>query len=308
MKRIRTVCLLLAVFMAASVLVGCRTGAEMRYTYEKAALYTEGNGSYAAEDVDSVVIDWVVGSVTLIPDDGAELSFSENATSLQPEQQLHSYIDGRTLYIRYCQSEYKGDIPSAQKNLTVEIPTGIPLDVTNISGSVTLRDGTVGESWFITTSADVCFENVIGDELYVYTVSGDLDIASLTAQHLYFSSTSGEMDADVMLVDTPSVEVVSGNVEIDTLYAEAFEIYTTSGSVDLTLAKDAGGWIDTYSGNVKITLPQASNLTVEFVTETGKLRTQRACKAGERKEQYVFGDGTAPVVMIDTLSGNAEIH
>ena len=59
---------------------------------------------------------------------------------------------------------------------------------------------------------------------------------------------------------------------------------------------------------MKITLPQASNLTVEFVTETGKLRTQRACKAGERKEQYVFGDGTAPVVMIDTLSGNAEIH
>lgn len=116
---------------------GITTNDSFHYsTYDNAADYTAGRFTYQAEDIRAVRVYWVAGSIDLIEKNSAELSVSDSADNRSQEAQLHSLLRDGILTIHYCASDYRGEMQSEWKQLTLEIPCGIELTIENVSAPI----------------------------------------------------------------------------------------------------------------------------------------------------------------------------
>ena len=296
-----TVCVLCATLSACSIPV--------RYdiTYAFADRYLPGDGSYDAENVEKIVIIWISGDITLIQSEEQDLSFSEDATDLNEERQMHTLLENGVLYVQFCASGYSLTATSLEKDLTVEIPAGIELELNTVSGSVNMDGVRLGNVRMDVVSAAVTLGEVTFDSMLLYDVSGGMTADVLHGEQLYCSTVSGTVQIKDAQVSRPWIETVSGDVSVGAMTATDFEIYTTSGEVSLTMTQDTTGTIDTVSGNVVLVLPEISNLTVRYESVSGELISQRSCTMS-KIDEYAYGNGAFGMIAISTTSGNVEIR
>lgn len=192
----------------------------LNYTvrYINESKYSVGNFEYQALDIDKIEINWVFGDVTIIESDKAELSVSEDESNLTTNQKLRYLIEGRTLIIQFWKSNYsgKGNVSKHRKDLTVEIPRNITLEIDQVSGNI--------ESNMLNLK------------------SLDIDIVS------------GNTRIDTLNVNDLNIENVSGNINIKSINAVDIDIDTVSGNVNLGIV--SGKWveIDSVSGDITLSL------------------------------------------------------
>lgn len=174
---------------------GITTNDSFHYsTYDNAADYTAGRFTYQAEDIRAVRVYWVAGSIDLIEKNSAELSVSDSADNRSQEAQLHSLLRDGILTIHYCASDYRGEMQSEWKQLTIEIPSGIELTIENVSAPIRAAALSTPQLHIATVSGDIAIDSLVGENAEFDTVSGNLDFEFISCREAALNTISGETD------------------------------------------------------------------------------------------------------------------
>ena len=282
--------LLLLSFAGCITITGLSCSVPVRYG--NANKYTAGNFTYEGDKVEKVEIEWVSGSITLKNGTGT-LSVSESgADSLSEEEQMHWWLDGKTLKIKFCKSGYKYVLNQAfnnKKELTIELPEFVDLDIEVASGKV------------------VAEEQLDLGTFKVQTASGGMSIGSLTAKEVKIDSASGGLSfGTVSVSDAFEVNTASGGLKVERISAEEVDVDSASGGVTLGIDTVKKVDIDSASGSVKLKLhsPERGALL-----KCDKVSGSIECalpfeKAGDG---YQIGEGETEI-KISIVSGSVTIE
>ncbi len=241
--------------------------APLFFEYEDADKYQTGNFTYAAADVTEIEIDWMAGAINVVQTQEETLSVSEKNVAKVEEARVHYYLDDGVLHIKFCASAFKGTINERDKNLTVEIPAGVYLDVS--------------------------------------TVSSPVEIGDVSLSGLELAVVSGKVELGTVKANSVNVEMVSGNVVTGEIYATALNVESVSGNIETTIATAMTADIETTSGNVTITLQENLGTTLKMSMITGRFSSKLDYKqSGTRVEFY---GGGANNVRVDLISGNLTV-
>ena len=267
--------LLAGAVAGAAVLAGCgappadNTAAGGSYTPD--AGYTAGNGDVVQlNGFRSIDIEWVSGQVNVELYDGEGISLTETLADGSPVGQAMEWRvdeDDSTLDVR---SQPKLVSLAEEKILTVQLPRSMvlyKLDIETVSAGV---------------SVDLTDEDTLSlSELDVTSVSGAISVYAANAGEITLSTTSGAIEGSVRTqkLETDSVsggidltldtlpteldaETTDGNIvmqlrDLSTLPSPLpVEFKTTSGTlssdVTLTTVQDAAWEFQTVSGNVNL--------------------------------------------------------
>ena len=229
-------------------------------------------GSVPADRVRDIKIDWVAGTITLIPDENAsDITFWDEGAEDEKHQMVWKH-SGDTLFIQYEKSKvYVGiQVTEESKDLTITVPAGWvcrSLEIDAASAEVQVVDLTLGEVDFDGASGICTFENCIVGELDVDTASGDL---------FY----NGQLE-------TLNVSSMSANCEVVLTKApREIDLESMSGDLFLTLPEDCGFSVDMNA--------MSSDFSTDFETVTTNGR-------------HVHGDGRCRID-IEAMSGDVCIY
>lgn len=222
-KKNRTT-LLLMLLALCLIIAGCRAngltigGVSLGgYTYAHADRYTPGGASVSGR-ITHLDVSWIAGKVTIATHSGSAVQLSESASrGLKQSEELHWWLDGSTLYVKYAGSGLQG-IHSASKQLTVLLPANLQLDKAVISA----------------VSADVKAEALAADTVTVSTVSGRADLDLRHARSIKADTVSGDMRISADAPEEMNIDSVSGDVRIFLPEGTGFTARMDSVSGDLT--------------------------------------------------------------------------
>ena len=269
-------------------ITGLSCSVPVRYT--NADKYTAGNFTYESDKVDKVEIEWAAGGIKLMNGKGT-LSVTESGSDdLSEEEQMHWWLDGTTLRIKFCKSGYNLSVTKMnKKELTVELPDFVNLDIDVASGKVSA-------------------ENMLNlGKLKLDTASGGTDIRFLSAKEVKVDSASGGVAfGNVSVTGDFKVNTASGGLTIDRVSADEIEIDSASGGVTLGIDTVEKIKIDSASGAIKLKLNQPERgATVRCEKVSGSVNVKLPYE--KDGETYKIGLG-ATEIKIDVVSGGVTIE
>lgn len=207
---------ILLIVLLLAVLIICACGRN-GYTYQNSRCYTAGNAEVTGK-VSTIDISWIDGQVNIGLHDGDGVIVKETSgKKLDEEMQLHWYLKGGTLYIKYAESGFRS-AKSLDKKLTVLLPQDLTLD-----------------------------------KLIVNAVSAKTTVTDLSTDKLEIDTVSGGAKLQLHRVDSVEINSVSGAVSIRADRApDRITVDAVSGSVTLRLPGDEGfeAAVDSVSGDV----------------------------------------------------------
>lgn len=271
----------LTVLMAVSV-SGCKFNVSFVNNYPDADKYVSGDTTYDATKVSTIDISWISGDITVVETDGDTLNVTENSSSLTDAQKVHTYLDGDTLKVKFCESGYIKSIDSKYKKVVVEIPADCNLKVDTVSANVNLGD---------LTASDIS----------VNSVSGSVIGNSVETKKVDYDSTSGALKISNLKCDEVEMDTVSGNFTSDAVVLEKFDFDSTSGSVNISDFTFDSFEMDTVSGNAVLDVADDFGVTVDKDSVSGDFKSNLDFTKDGKK--FVFGDGSA-TVSFDSTSGD----
>ena len=192
------------------------------YRYDDSA-YRTGEGTIPAPAVESIDLDWIDGSVTVVICQDAYISVSETAPAeLTEKTQLHWFVseDGKTLSIKYRgSSSFFGTNKDKEKDLILRIPEKLlgQLQTLNINA----------------VSSNVTVSNIIIENINVQTASGNVKIELPEATA--FTLTHETKRGGTPTVDFPVTQ--EGNTYKSGTDGMGINVTTNSGKVAVTTSK-----------------------------------------------------------------------
>ena len=298
--------------LAAAVLLslaGCMSFS-ISSTYDNADKYSAGNAEFS-EGISALDIDWSSGTVNVTRHDQNTVSVSEaNSADLSEDRRVHTWLDGKTLHIRFCKS---GDISfseSTEKKLEVRLPRDLKLDSVSYSCS----------------SADTCFEGIDANDFKADSSSGKLELKDCSAKAFSLDTSSGNIllsqkgEADKITVDTSS-----GSVEMDLETVKDIKLDSSSGDRRITAGKAEYVTSNTSSGRTELTfgstpteikhesssgdiilrLPKDAGFKAVVDTSSGKFSSE--IPTAMEGDTYTAGSGSCRI-SADTSSGDIDIR
>lgn len=280
---------------------------------------------YSADEVESVVIDWISGSVTVTESNDSILKAEETDTGLLDAQKMRCSIKGKTLYVEFCRSGYVGSFPVGTKLLTVEVPTGASIDVKTSSAPIAIEAEQLNEVKLRTASGGIKSGNINAENFFANSTSGSVRLGNIVSNsNIDVSSTSGEVRTETLFAadkifaestsgkisikklkaaSYASAENTSGGVDIDDTEAKEFTIKTTSGSIKVGVSACESIHISSASGSVKLELLNGLGATVKYKSTSGRFDHGDCRLSGDN---YIYGNG-ACFVNIKTSSGGIKV-
>lgn len=212
---------LLIIMLTACLVIFSSCGLVLKNVYNTISYlneskYSVGNFEYQSSEIDKIEINWIFGDITIVESDNEVLSVSEKESALNTNQQLRYLIEGSTLKIQFWKSKYKGKLSNHKKDLTIEIPKGIKLEIKQVSGNI--------ESVILNL-----------ESLDIDIVSGNTRIDTLTANDINIDSVSGNINIKSIKSNDIDVDIVSGNVNLGFASAKEVDIDSVSGDIVLSL-------------------------------------------------------------------------
>ncbi|MGN1095471.1 MAG: DUF4097 family beta strand repeat-containing protein [Eubacteriales bacterium] len=190
------------------------------------------------------------------------------------------------LALIYCESGYNCDkIDEREKQLTIEIPNGISLDIDDVSSSLFIGDMEL-------------------KRLDIDGVSGDVNIGAVKVEKLDIDIVSGGFFASEINAEKFEADMVSGDIEIKKISAENILVDTVSGRTELNIESADDISVTSVSGRVMFGILSDDGLKVRFSTVSGTLHT--GMEYTKNGKTYTFGDAGI-YADIDTVSGNLYI-
>lgn len=290
-------------------------------SYQNANVYMVGNFEYTAAQITEIEVDWYVGDIQLVHSDSEVCRVSESGTDLTDDEKLHYWINGTKLYIRFWKSAKVGKIDPDKKNLTVELPQNIDLEVENASGGIQADILNVHNLDLGNISGAISVNTVTAYDVEISTISGGIGMGTITAQSVEMDTTSGGLSVVDIRAARASVESVSGSIDLRSAHVTGeLDLDTTSGSIKVAEMNAAVADVESVSGKIDLTVSACTRLDIEstsgavvlscpdmsvmYRTTSGKMNTNITyTTVGGR---HVFGAGTC-AVSVETVSGGLTI-
>ena len=296
---------LLCVLSGCSIRKGGISFGSTYTTYKDANKYSVGSFSYQSGSVKKVCIDYVSGDVTLIQSSNRTLNVTEPVGKLSDDQKVHWYLDGNTLYIRFCKSGYIGTFPDNSKKISIEIPFGIELEVGITSGDVTFAtDVEATEVSLGATSGDFKVKTIRTGNFQTGCTSGNIHIDALYATKASFGSTSGNTEVDLIQAETIKFGSTSGNTSLGNINAHEVSGAGTSGNIILSFGYCEKLEIGCTSGNVRIDKLPSNGAAITYDKTSGTLKADNYTVKGGK---MVYGNGGCEMKIV-TTSGDLTIN
>ena len=275
---------LVMVFSACQI-TGCSYS---RLDYDDAIKYKKG-GATIDDEITSIEIEWLVGSVNVEYYDGDSIIFAEECNQELNDRYVLRYLrEGSTLHIKYAK---KGKFPlgvgAIKKDLTVKLPSNLllsSLEIDSVSSNVSVKGGK--------TISYIDIESVSGGvelianakSIDVETVSGNVAIASNT--------------------DDFEIETVSGEVSIGGSF-NSLEATSVSGNITIYAEDVKNCGIDSVSGEVYLNLFKGYNYSIKCESVSGNvyssvqddIQGDDLITSGKKESSYI----------ISTVSSNINI-
>lgn len=238
------------------------------YSYEDADSYHVGNGE-SADSITALNIDWVAGSVKIVPADGDTVTVTEDYTGDTEECRMRWKVENGCLTVKFRSPYWFFGVAGkdTRKNLTVSIPASM-------------------------------LENL--DKVDVSVVSADLTVQA-NAREMDIDAVSGTVNLTGTF-ETLDVDTVSGDITVNGIVRDA-DFDGTSARVRIHLSEQARTLdVDTVSGDVTVVLPaDVSGFAAEMDSVSGGMEL-RGFEAGEVVQKigssaYVMGDGGMKINM-----------
>ncbi len=194
------------------------------FTYKDTDEYTVGDASIS-DTVSDLEINWLEGSITIIPSDTDEIRITEEYGGDDSDLRLRWRVKNGKLTIQFRKSTFFGTSSSVRKDLTVAIPAVMlevmgEVEITTVSGGIS----------FTGNADELTLDAVNGD----LTVSGDIGELEIHAVEGKVTFTGGVRDADVSCVAATAV------MRLDMATALSFE--QVDGDVELYLSEEITGF------------------------------------------------------------------
>ena len=224
--------------------------------YANADKYLAGNQTYT-EEITSLDIDWISGSVTLVEDETITGVKVEEVTDLEKEKEwVHSYIDNGKLMIKFfAANTWCSRLFDYTKELTVTYHPGL-------------------------------------ESVKIDLTSGSLNAESITAKDVDIDMTSGKANINNIVADSVDTDLTSGNIELNNITAKEFDADLTSGTITTGFTAIEKANYSLTSGKINLTLPSDGG-TVKVSKTSGGVKTERECSVDNGV--YKFGTGLAEI-------------
>ena len=326
MRKMIRILMAAGVLALAGALCGCSFMGVTSYIYDNSDKYTAGDREIT-DSIKTIDIDYFSGEVVLTGNTGNGIRITETSEKdLDDQRKVHTWVDGTTLYIRFCESGRNMDLNKLGKKLTVTVPANTNLSDLKIqitSGDVKCSDiaaenvnveSSSGDVNVSCTAANIKMKASSGDitldataeEISVETSSGDIVVRqSGNSRKITAEASSGALDITAMEVNTIRTKTSSGRIKVTALTVRNYESDSSSGRCEASFANTPDSTdIETSSGNVKLLLPADAELTAEFDTSSGDITYELPfTKDGNH---YVSGAGTSKL-RVETSSGDITI-
>ncbi len=269
-------------------LTGCTFG--FNYTYANADKYEAGDQTFT-EDIDTINIDYRSGEVKLTSDSKSKIFVKETSNkTLDESHMVHTWVDGSTLYVKFCESTNNINFSNMHKELEVIIPEDLKLEDLKIEVS--------------SADTDIQCE---AKNIEIDASSGDITLTqSGNSDSISIDTSSGKIDATVENVETMKNEASSGNIKVTGDFIKNLTSNTSSGNAEYSLkTAPENSDISASSGTVNVNLPADSDLKASLDVSSGKINYDLPFTKDDNS--YVCGKGTNKM-SIDTSSGNININ
>ena len=308
MKQIKGILCAVAVIMTLGCLSGCSFVSKTSYLYQNGEKYTAGDRTIT-DKIETINLDYMSGDVKLVGADTDALTVKEtSAKTLDDKRKVHTWVDGTTLYVRYCASAKRLDLNNLNKSLEITLP----------------KDVTLGDVKLVLSSGDVDCKGFVAGIMDIEASSGNITV-DCAAKKFDMEASSGNIslvqhgDSDEIEIEVSSgiisidmenagrvfTHASSGDTKITAKSVKEFKAEASSGKGEYRFAEVPGNTdIEVSSGDVTIYLPKDADLTADFETSSGKLSYDLAF--AKKGDQYVCGEGTNKM-KVETSSGNLTI-
>lgn len=294
-------------------------------TYPDEEDYLIGNTEYDGNDLEKVIVDWVAGKVKLSVSDDGVIRIKEKISGADDDiYRVHSLLRGDVLNIHFAASGV--NVYNLEKDLELEIPEGVAVEVETvsasfdcdditcngmtvktISGGVELGDTFSRESVTIdSSSGDIFAESIRSDENVVTgTVSGDVNIERLKSDVFRGESVSGDINIEKAEVsDKITFDSTSGDARIKDVSSEYVEVNSTSGEIELEIRDCEKLSADSTSGDVSLKFTSEEGAEIEFDSCSGVFRSRSPVE--HRNDVKIVGNGKCSA-KVSTVSGNLTV-
>ena len=308
MIKIKGITFILAILAMAGLMSGCSLVAKTSYIYEKADKYTAGDREIK-ESIENIDIDYMSGNVKVIGSDSDSVSIKETCNiELDNKRKVHTWVDGNTLYVRYCASANRLDLSNLKKQLVIELPKSVDLNDVKVevsSADVKCSD-LVAQSVNIEASSGDVTVDMEANIFKIHASSGNIFLTQHgNSENINLDSSSGNIDVIMDNADKVSASASSGCVTVDAGVVKEFKARMSSGDGQFSF-KDVPENMDieASSGNVTIYLPEAADVTADFSVTSGKVNYEQAFS--KEGESYVCGSGEN-TMRVETSSGDINV-
>lgn len=273
--------------------------------YDNYENYSTGNTTFN-DKINNIDISWVSGKVKIINHQSNTITLTEKSNySLPEKKQVHWWLDGTTLRVKFASSKAVFFPLGTSKELTIALPENYSLSNLSINS----------------TSADISIEKMKTEKLDISSVSGAIDLMG-EAKEMMLKSTSGNIDVNQAgITETANISTTSGALTTSFDVCKKISINSTSGKINVTtnetieaLAKSTSGSISfkanrtfnmcnfkSTSGCISLGLNNNIGFVATINTSSGDFTSDFALK--KRDNTYTYGNGDA-TISAKTTSGN----
>lgn len=302
--------ILLAVIVLAAM--GGLTGCARFNTiiYDHAECYSSGDAEFT-DKIESIEVDWVSGSVSVVSHPGNTVVLSEKAEGSIPEDlHVHWWLEGITLHVRFAESGASLRIIDAwRKNLTLAVPEDLALeDITIRTASAGIdAGGLTAETLRVTTTSGDMNIDCAAEDIELNGVSGSIQLNQRdNSDEIRIDTTSGDIHTNLSHAETVNIASVSGRITVKGTSTDALSAKTTSGDVSCALeAVPPECDFHSVSGAIALRLPQNAEFTARVHSTSGDFESDFALEKDGRT--YICGNGGADME-ISTTSGDISIR
>lgn len=287
--KIKTLLCGAALVAALGCLSGCSFDISPKVYYQNGDKFTPGEVT-VTEKIDTLEVDYISGDVDIVygPVEGITVEESA-AVSLAPDEQVHTWVDGSTLRVRFCASGIALRMDNLEKHLTITVPEDVKL-----------------KTMFVDCSSGNITMSGVADEMRVDVTSGDVFFAQKgDSNNVYVESTSGNITAEAENVGNFKIHSTSGNISFEGSDVDNFASDSTSGDGKYTFESVPETInIESTSGNDTLYLPEDAGFTADFNCTSGDINYD--FPLSKQGDTYVNGNGESQI-RVETTSGNINV-
>lgn len=238
------------------------------YQYDNADKYTAGDREID-DTITKINIDYVAGDVKVNGADTDIVSVEETANqTLDADHQVHTWVDGDTLYVRYCASTKNISFNKIEKSLEITLPADRELDdfVIEVSSGNTTLEGFSTDNLNTHSSSGNIVIDCSASDIDIKSSSGSVSLNQKgNGNSLKVKASSGSIginwDGDCNTFD---IDSSSGKVSIEQkgLIGMA-KIHSSSGGVSAVMGTVDTLNIECSSGKIMVDADEVNNLSTK---------------------------------------------